>query len=78
MLSRSTRLMLLVLFLLFVGLLTADALGVFSDAPYTAVPHGNHAHYVPRGCEDVNIGDFPTVEPGPDERITCDGQIVTE
>ncbi len=78
MLSRSARLMLLVLFLLFVGLMTADALGVFNEKPYTAVPHGSHDHYIPDACEDPVASDFPTREPAPGERITCDGQIVAE
>jgi hypothetical protein len=55
----------------------ADSLGVFIDKPYKAVPHGTHNHYVPFDRkEGVPIGDFPTEEPGPNEKITPEGQVV--
>jgi hypothetical protein len=61
-----------------IALAFADALGAFKTTSYTAVPHGNHSHYVPDECEDVRTGDFPMRAPGEDERITCAGQIVSE
>lgn len=76
MLSRGARWMIVVLVVLFVGVMMADALGVFNDQPYTAVPHGSHNHYVPNECEDIVASDFPTVEPAPGERITCEGDVV--
>ncbi len=75
-LRQGLRWALIVLVGVFFAAAAASALGLFSDSPYTAVPHGSHNHYVPRGCEDVEIGDFPTQEPGPGERITCEGRIV--
>ena len=58
----------------------ADAMGVFKTTAYTAVPHGSHDHYVPDRCgEDApRTGEFPMREPGEGERITCDGNIVSE
>ena len=65
------------LVLILAGFAMADSLGFFSDKPYTAVPHGTHNHYVPHDRDPgVPIGDFPTEEPGPDERITPQGNIV--
>jgi hypothetical protein len=61
------------------GFALADALGYFNPKPYTAVSHGSHVHYVPENRDpDVSIGDFPTEEPGPGERITPTGKIVRE
>lgn len=59
------------------GFALADALGVFNPKPYTAVSHGSHVHYVPEDRDpDVPIGDFPTEEPGPGEKITPKGKII--
>jgi hypothetical protein len=59
------------------GFAVADSLGLFIEKPYKAIPHGTHNHYVPFDRQDdVPIGDFPTKEPGPNERITPDGKIV--
>ncbi|WP_372638815.1 hypothetical protein [Fodinibius sp.] len=55
----------------------ADALGFFNEKPYTAVSHGSHSHYVPHDRNpDVSIDNFPMEEPGPNEKITPEGQIV--
>lgn len=63
--------------LLFFGFVLADSLGLFRSAPYTAVPHGDHVHYVPSDRDpDVPLGQFPTIEPEPGETITPDGQVV--
>lgn len=59
------------------GFALADALGYFNPKPYTAVSHGSHVHYVPENRDPgVPIGDFPTEEPGPGEKITPAGKIV--
>lgn len=59
------------------GFALADSLGVFNPKPYTAVSHGSHVHYVPENRDPaVGIDKFPTEEPGPDEMITPQGQIV--
>ncbi len=56
-----------------------NALGVFDDKPYRAVPHGNHYHYVPIDRDmSVPLDAFPTVPPRPGERILPNGQIVRE
>ena len=76
---RATRWTLALLVLLFFGVVVADSLGAFSRAPYTAVPHGSHAHYVPNECEgDLRMDDFPMQPPAAGERITCTGQVVSE
>jgi hypothetical protein len=71
------RLIVLVVALIFLGFILVDTLGVFDDSPYMEVPHGNHTHYVPKERNDnVSISAFPTVPPGPCERITPEGRIV--
>ena len=63
--------------LVLAGLALADALGYFNPKPYTAVSHGSHSHYVPHDRNpDVSIDKFPQEEPGPQEKITPEGQIV--
>jgi hypothetical protein len=55
----------------------ADSMGVFDNSEYTAVPHGNHVHYVPKDRDrSVSVGQFPTAPPGPNERIMPDGRVV--
>lgn len=59
------------------GFALADALGYFNPKPYTGVSHGSHVHYVPENRDpDVPISDFPTEEPGPNEKITPQGKVV--
>jgi hypothetical protein len=54
-----------------------DSLDVFNSKPYRMVPHGNHTHYVPNNYDsNVPIDSFPTVPPGPGQRITREGKIV--
>ena len=63
--------------LVLAGLAMADALGYFNPKSYTAVSHGSHSHYVPHDRNpDVSIDKFPQEEPGPNEKITPEGQIV--
>ena len=74
---RGLKWMLGLLALLFFGVVVADSLGAFSSAPYTAVPHGSHDHYVPNGCEgELRMDDFPMQPPAAGERITCTGEVV--
>jgi len=55
----------------------ADSLGLFIEKPYKAVPHGTHNHYVPFDRDPgVPLSDFPTEEPGPNERITAQGKVI--
>ncbi len=55
-----------------------DSLGVFDSKHYFEVPHGSHTHYVAKDRDpNVPIGQFPTRRPGPGERITPQGQIVS-
>lgn len=62
---------------LFFGLVIADALGLFDTKPYTAVPHGNHVHYVPDDRDpNVPANEFPTREPEEGEMISPTGEIV--
>ena len=49
----------------------------FPDQPYIEVPHGDHVHYVPKDRDErVPMSEFPTEEPGPNERILPDGRVV--
>jgi hypothetical protein len=74
---RGFRLILLLAAALFFGTVIADTLGIFHDAPYHEVPHGDHVHYVPKDRDpEVSVSQFPTRPPGPNERITPDGRIV--
>lgn len=63
---------------LFFGVVLADALGVFSSKPYTAVPHGDHVHYVPDDRDpNVPVNEFPTREPESGQTISPTGEVVT-
>jgi hypothetical protein len=63
----------------FVAFVLVDSMGVFDDRGYFEVPHGNHAHYVPKNCEPVlAVGNSPTQQPGPGMTVNCNGQIVPE
>lgn len=54
-----------------------QAVDPFGDQPYIEVTHGDHTHYVPKDRDpNVSVGQFPTREPGPNERITPEGRIV--
>jgi hypothetical protein len=73
------RLVIFTILALFFAFVMADAVGVFNKLPYDEIPHGNHAHYVPKDRDpNVPIGQFPTRPPGPNERITPQGQIVAK
>lgn len=64
--------------IIFAGFAMADALGFFNPKPYTEVSHGSHNHYVPHDRDpDVEIHQFPMQEPGPNERISPRGQIIS-
>ncbi len=55
----------------------AHAVDPYDDRGIVAIPHGDHNHYVPRDRDpEVPISNFPTIPPGPDERLTPDGRIV--
>ncbi len=74
---KSVRLILLVVVALFLGLVLIDTLGVFDNKSYYEIPHGNHTHYMPKDCDPpVPVDRAPTHPPGPNEHITCSGQIV--
>ena len=63
---------------LIVAFALIDSLGVFDQRHYFEVPHGSHTHYVAKDRDpEVPIGRFPTRPPGPGERITPQGTIVT-
>lgn len=56
-----------------------SALGMFDDDLYTAVPHGNHVHYVPKDRDpSVPLHNFPQELPPPGMKIASDGSIVPE
>ena len=56
-----------------------SALGVFDDDEDTAVPHGNHVHYVPKDRDPgVPLHNFPQELPPPGMKIASDGRVVPE
>jgi hypothetical protein len=71
------RLVIGALVVLFAAFLVWRALNPYTEAGYVGIPHGNHVHYVPEDRDpDVPVGQFPTTEPGPNERILPDGRVV--
>ena len=68
-------------FLVFIALLLVfiarEVLDPFGGRDILEIPHGNHVHYVPRDRDpNVALDRFPTVPPGPDERILPNGMVV--
>lgn len=54
-----------------------SAINPFGEKGYVAISHGDHTHYVPEVRDpEVSISNFPSVPPGPDERILPDGRVV--
>ena len=75
--KKRARFYLLLIIGLFLAFVFVDSIGTFDSRPYFEVPHGSHTHYVPKDCDPpLSPGDAPTREPGPGERITCQGDIV--
>ncbi len=62
---------------LLVAWVVVDALGVFDNSDFTAIPHGSHDHYVPK-VRDEGIGadNCPTRAPESDEFISTQCQII--
>jgi hypothetical protein len=73
------RWIVLVIVLIFFVVVMRQVLDPFGDQGYVEISHGDHSHYVPED-RDPNVGldRFPTVPPGPDERILPNGQIVSK
>ncbi len=64
---------------LFVALVVMDSMGVFDDKSYYEVPHGGHAHYLPKDCDPpLPVSRAPQTRPGPGMTVDCQGQIVPE
>lgn len=63
----------------FVLVAALAALGVFTEeTSYRVIHHPTHEHYVPKECGDnVQAGNFPMRAPAENERITCDGTIIS-
>lgn len=78
--SRSLRKpIVIVLALLFFGyLFFTEVLDPWADQPYVEVSHGDHTHYLPKEADldEINVSNFPTSPPGPNEVILMDGRIV--
>lgn len=71
------RLILVFVAIVFLIIVMREVLFPYRGQPYEEIPHGDHTHYVPRDRDPgVPIGQFPTRRPGPNERITPQGQIV--
>lgn len=59
------------------GFVLYEVINPYRNQPYEEIPHGDHVHYVPKDRNpDIPISQFPTTPPGPNERLTPDGQIV--
>jgi len=62
---------------LLVGWLLLDAMGVFDETEYTAIPHGSHDHYVPNELDEgVGADNCPTRAPEVDEFISLQCQMI--
>ncbi|MCS3676307.1 hypothetical protein GGQ07_000066 [Salinibacter ruber] len=69
----------LVLGVVLFGMLMRSVLYPYPNQSYAEIAHGDHTHYVPKDRNDnVPVSNFPTQEPGPDERITPDGDIISK
>jgi hypothetical protein len=69
----------IVLVSLFFILALLSSLGIFDSKSYTAVPHGNHSHYVPKDRDpSVPIHNFPQQPPPPGKKISPTGEIIPE
>ena len=61
----------------FLALAFWSAINPFGDKGYVGISHGDHTHYVPEERDpEVSISNFPSVPPGPNERILPDGRVV--
>lgn len=79
MTRKKFKMALLAVVAVFIGLIFADSLGVFSSEEYRVVPHGNHNHYLPHDRDpDTPLDAFPTQRPAPGERITPYGDVVRD
>lgn len=64
---------------LFVAFVLVDSIGVFDSKSWYEVPHGSHAHYLPKDCDPpLPVGNGPTTPPGPGQTVDCQGRIVPE
>ncbi len=64
---------------LFIALVLIDSLGYFDDKSYYEVPHGSHAHYLPKDCvPPLPVSRAPTTRPGPGMTVNCQGRLVPE
>ncbi|MEX2404632.1 MAG: hypothetical protein WD625_10895 [Balneolales bacterium] len=73
------KIALLAVIVIFMGLVFADSIGVFSSKDYRVLPHGSHNHYLPHDRDpDAPLDAFPTQEPAPGERITPYGEVVRD
>lgn len=76
---KSLKLTLLAVVVIIMGIIFADALGVFSNEDYRVLPHGNHNHYLPIDRDpNAPLDAFPTQKPAPGERITPYGEVVRD
>ncbi len=76
-LASGRRLVVIAFFVVLVGLVLYQVVNPFPDQPYIEVPHGDHVHYVPKDRDEaIPLSEFPTEEPGPNERILPDGRVV--
>lgn len=65
--------------LVFLAVILYEVVNPYRDQPYEEIPHGDHVHYVPKDRNpDIPVSQFPTSPPGPNERLTPDGQIVPQ
>lgn len=74
---RARRWIALAIAAVIIGWALYNAIEPYDERGYVAIPHGDHVHWVPRDRDpNVPIGQFPTVEPAPDQRLMPDGTVV--
>ena len=69
----------ILLYLVFAVIIVAvmrTVLNPYGDRDWVEISHGNHSHYVPKGWDGTNLGNFPTQPPQPNEIILPDGRVV--
>lgn len=79
MMRKRLRWLVLIVVLIFFVIVMRQVLDPFDEQGYVEISHGSHSHFVPEDRDpNVSLDRFPTVPPGPNERILPNGQVVSK